>query len=68
METLIMHPENKEQLAALKAIAKALKITFKTSKNSYNPDFVTKINQGDEDFKAGKGKKITLEELNSLWK
>lgn len=28
METLIMHPETKEQLAALKAIAKALKVPF----------------------------------------
>lgn len=28
METLIFHPENKEQLAALKAIAKALKVPF----------------------------------------
>ena len=32
METLIMHPENKEQLAALKAVAKALKVPFEKEK------------------------------------
>ena len=34
----------------------------------YNPEFVKKILQGDKDFKAGKGKKITVEELNNLCK
>ena len=28
METLIIHPENKEQLNAIKAFLKALKISF----------------------------------------
>lgn len=32
METLIMHPVNKEQLAALKAFAKALKVPFEKEK------------------------------------
>lgn len=32
METLIVHPENKEQLEALKAFMKALKISFKREK------------------------------------
>ncbi len=39
-----MHPQSKEQLNALKAIAKALKISVETS--SYNPDFVA-INSPD---------------------
>jgi hypothetical protein len=43
METLIMHPENKEQLLALKAIAKALKISVETKKSPYDPDFVATI-------------------------
>jgi len=30
METVIMNPENKEQLSALKAFAKALKVKFET--------------------------------------
>ncbi|HEY8782590.1 MAG TPA: DUF2683 family protein [Mucilaginibacter sp.] len=33
METVIIHPKNKEQLAALKAFAKALKIDFELEEN-----------------------------------
>jgi hypothetical protein len=36
METLIMHPKNKEQSAALKAVAKALKIDYKTEAGETN--------------------------------
>ena len=48
METLIAHPKNKEQLAALKAFVKALKIDFETKKSPYNPEFVAKIKRGQE--------------------
>ncbi|WP_029288768.1 DUF2683 family protein [Pedobacter sp. R20-19] len=65
METLTLHPKNKEQLNALKAFAKALKIDFKTEKSSYNPEFVAKIKRGQEQIKAGKGIKIAIEDL---WK
>ncbi len=65
METLIAHPKNKEQLTALKAFVKALKIDFTTEKSPYNPDFVAKIKRGDAQIKAGKGVKIAIEDL---WK
>jgi hypothetical protein len=65
METMIMHPKNKEQLSALKAIAKALKIDFETEKSPYNPEFVKDILQAREDIKNGKGVKIAIEDL---WK
>jgi len=65
METLTLHPKNKEQLNALKAFAKALKIDFKTEKSSYDPEFVAKIKRGQEQIKAGKGIKIAIEDL---WK
>jgi hypothetical protein len=65
METLIVHPENKEQLVALKAFMKALKISFKAEKSTYHPEFVAMIKQGDEDLKAGKGVKVDVSEL---WK
>ena len=65
METLIVHPKNKEQLAALKAFIKALKIDFTTEKNTYNPEFVAKIKRGQEQKQAGKGIKIAVEDL---WK
>ncbi|WAC41429.1 DUF2683 family protein [Pedobacter sp. SL55] len=49
METLVMHPANKEQLAALKAIAKALKIPFeKKEEEQYDPAFVKMIKDAEE--------------------
>jgi hypothetical protein len=65
METIIMHPKNKEQLTALKAIAKVLKVQFETEEVSYNPDFVKKVLQGRKDIQNGKGVKIDVE---NLWK
>ncbi|MES2448706.1 MAG: DUF2683 family protein [Bacteroidota bacterium] len=65
METLIVHPENKAQLNAIKQVLKAMKISFEKKEKSYNPEFVEKILQGDQDFKEGKFKKIDLE---NLWK
>jgi hypothetical protein len=65
METLIVHPENKEQLVALKAFMKALKISFEKAKSPYDPEFVKMIQQGDEDLKAGKGVKV---DIDNLWK
>ena len=63
------YTEDESQIEAVKAFMKALKIKFEISKdNPYKPEFVEKILQGDIDYKAGKGKKITMEELNSLWK
>lgn len=65
METLIVQPKTKEQLTALKAFIKALKIDFKTTKDQYDPEFVEKIVQGRKDIENGKGVKIAVEDL---WK
>jgi hypothetical protein len=65
METLIVHPENKAQLNAVKQVLKAMKISFEKKEKPYNPEFVKKILQGDKDFKEGNFTKIDLE---SLWK
>lgn len=65
METLILHPKNKEQLSVLKAMAKALKVDFETEKSPYDPEFVKKILDGREAVKNGKGVKIAIEDL---WK
>jgi hypothetical protein len=65
MKTLIVKPKTKEQLTALKAFIKAMKIDYKAEKNTYDPEFVEKIKQGREDIKNGKGVKIAIEDL---WK
>jgi hypothetical protein len=63
METILVYPKNPEKLEALKAFLKALKIDFE--KSPYNPDFVAKIKRSDEDIKAGRTSKISLDEI---WK
>ena len=65
METLIVHPENKKQLAALKAFMKAFKISFEEKKSTYDSEFVAMIKQGDDDLAAGKGVNV---DVDNLWK
>jgi len=65
METVIAHPANKEQLNALKAFMKALKVDFQVEKSPYNPEFVAKIEKSRQEIKEGKGVQIKVEDL---WK
>ncbi|RYE17805.1 MAG: hypothetical protein EOP45_15145 [Sphingobacteriaceae bacterium] len=58
METLIVQPENKEQLKALKAFMKAMKIRFQKEEKSYSQEFITKMAQAEEDVQAGRTTKI----------
>jgi len=46
METLIIHPQSKDQLLAPKAIAKAWKISVETS--PYDPDFVAMVKKAEK--------------------
>jgi hypothetical protein len=64
MASLIVHPDNKEQLIAIKAVMKALKIPFEVKKSPYDLEFVKMIKQGQKEFKAGKGVKV---DLDALW-
>ena len=58
-----MHPESKEQLSALKAFAKALKVKFETS--TYNSEFVEKVHKSKKE--AEQGNAVTLDPTKSLW-
>ncbi|RNL56935.1 DUF2683 family protein [Pedobacter jejuensis] len=48
MEALIIYPETKEQMAVLKAVAKALKVKTETEKSPYNPEFVKMIKMAEK--------------------
>ncbi|WP_316787716.1 DUF2683 family protein [Pedobacter frigoris] len=54
METLIVQPKTKEQLAAIKAFLKALDIPFKKEPKIPNTATIAAM----EELKAGKGKKF----------
>lgn len=67
------YTEDASQIEAIKAVIKAFKIRYKITKvqeadSPYDPEFVEKIVQGDADFKAGKGRTLTMDELNKLCK
>ena len=65
----IIHPSTTEQADALIAFVKALKIKYElTNELAYNAHFVSKIQKSRQDYKKGKGKTMTLDELNQLWK
>ena len=65
MNYLIVHPDNHDKLTAVKAILKALKVDFDEAKTAYDPEFVTKMAEGEEDIKAGRTVKVTLDDI---WK
>ncbi len=60
METLIMHPKSKEQLVALKALAKAWKISVETKESPYDPDFVAMVKKAE---KRGNYKEIDAKDV-----
>ncbi len=64
METLIVHPDNEAQLTAVKAVLKALNISFE-KKKYYDSDFVKKIKDSETSFRKGKFKTVKTEDL---WK
>lgn len=61
---MLLHPKNNDQVKAIVAFAKALKIDFEVEK-PYNPTFVKEILQAKQDIAEGKGVKIKTEDL---WK
>ena len=65
MGTLIVHPENKEQLSALKAFMKAFNISFEENKQPYNAKFVEKMKISKQQAKEGKTVKVGLDDV---WK
>ncbi|UXE66074.1 MAG: hypothetical protein KA713_16665 [Chryseotalea sp. WA131a] len=68
-EILIARPSNANEVTTLKALLKVLKIKFEVANESpYNPAFVAKIEKSRKDFKLGKGKTVTIGDLQKLWK
>lgn len=70
METFIVHPKNNEEKKVIKAFLEALKIKFEnqttdSTESPYNSDFVAMVEENREDYKAGKGIKV---DLDDIWK
>lgn len=64
--TIIAHPKNKKQEAAIEAILTALDVSFQKEEESpYNSEFVVKVKQSLAEVK--KGNYITLDPNKSIW-
>ena len=63
METLIVHPGNKEQSDALKTFMKAFKIAFEEEKSGYDPEFVAKIQESRKQVKRGETRVVNIADL-----
>jgi hypothetical protein len=63
----IIHPTTNEEVSALKAFVKALKIKFEitTSEKPYNSEFVAKVQESKAQYKKGNYSAIKTEDL---WK
>lgn len=63
----IVHPANEEQVHALKAFVKALKIKFEvTTERAYNAEFVEKIQTSKTEFKEGKSIRVEKDNLQQF--
>jgi len=66
-EIFIAHPKTPEQVNALIAFMKALKIKFEVAKeDSYKPEFVEKILESKKQIAEGKFTDVKAENLNSF--
>jgi hypothetical protein len=66
-EIFIAHPKTDEQISALKAFMGALKIKFEISNiETYDSEFVEKIEQSKEQEANGKTTRTTKNDLKEL--
>ncbi|TJZ60626.1 hypothetical protein FAZ15_11580 [Sphingobacterium olei] len=67
MTMIVIHPDNKEQLDAVKAFVKALKIKFETiEKDSYyNLEFVKRVLDAENSAKEGNVTRI--KDAKNIW-
>ena len=61
MESILVHPENAEQLKAVKAVLKALKVQFEPQPKNFPPHVLEGIERGLQ--QAKNGQTISFEEF-----
>ena len=65
MTTLTINTEDKEILKAVKALLKGFKVSFEEKDDTYNPEFVAKIEKSRQQVREGKAVKM---DLDDIWK
>ncbi len=68
MEIILKNVKEKD-LPVLESLAKAMGFEIaERNERQYNPEFVDEIREAEQNLKDGKGIKVTMDELNALWK
>lgn len=65
---LILKNVKKKDLPVLKSLAKSLGFEIEKEDKRYNPEFVKEILEAAKEVREGKYVKISMEELDNLWK
>ena len=66
---LILKNVKKKDFPVLKSLAKSLGFEIvEENEKPYNPEFVKEILDAREELKQGKGIKMTIEDIDKLWK
>lgn len=66
-DIIIVHPKNGEQIDAIKAFMKALKIKFEVSKETiYNSEFIKKIEKSKKEIENGEVTRVEKDDLQSF--
>jgi hypothetical protein len=68
MESYLIHATEHSTIVALKPLLKKLKVKIERVDLPYNPEYVAKIKQGEQDLKEGKGIKMSSKEFLELCK
>ncbi len=65
---IILKNVKKKDFPVLKSLAKSLGFEIVEKEKPYNPEFVKEILEAAEEVRQGKGIKMSIEELERLWK
>ncbi|WP_431243656.1 DUF2683 family protein [Flavobacterium sp. P21] len=66
---IILKNVKKKDFPVFQSLAKSLGFEIiEENEKPYNPEFVKEILEGEKDIAEGRGIKMTMEELNKLWK
>ncbi len=61
MDTILITPKDKSQAAVVKKMLRALGVPFEKAESSYDPEFVEKIRQSEQEIKEGKVTRVSKE-------
>jgi hypothetical protein len=65
---IILKNVKKKDFPVLKSLAKSLGFEIVEEEKPYNPEFVKEILEAAKEVREGKYVKISMEELDNLWK